>query len=47
MVGWRDQLSDEFEQVPGVGDGREAWHASPFSALQSPESSLRGPDDCG
>ena len=22
MVGWQDRISDEFEQVPGVGDGQ-------------------------
>ena len=29
MVGWHHRLSGhEFEQAPGVGDGREAWHAA-------------------
>ena len=27
MVGWNYQLGHEFEQAPGVGDGREAWRA--------------------
>ena len=29
MVGWHHRLDGhEFEQVPGVGDGREAWRAT-------------------
>ena len=29
MVGWHHHLSGhEFEQAPGVGDGREAWRAA-------------------
>ena len=29
MVGWHHQLDGhEFEQAPGVGDGREAWRAA-------------------
>ena len=29
MVGWHHQLDEhEFEQAPGVGDGREAWCAA-------------------
>jgi len=29
MVGWHQQLDGhEFEQAPGVGDDREAWHAA-------------------
>ena len=28
IVGWHHQLDGhEFEKAPGVGDGREAWHA--------------------
>ena len=28
MIGWHHQLDGhEFEQAPGVGDDREAWHA--------------------
>ena len=27
MIGWHHQLDGhEFEQAPGVGDDREAWH---------------------
>ena len=29
MAGWHHQLNGhEFEQAPGVGDGREAWRAA-------------------
>ena len=29
MIGWHHQLDGhEFEQAPGVGDDREAWHAA-------------------
>ena len=29
MVGWRHRPDEhEFEQAPGVGEGREAWHAA-------------------
>ena len=29
MVGWHHHLDGhEFEQAPGVGEGREAWHAA-------------------
>ena len=29
MVGWYHRLNGhEFEKTPGVGDGREAWHAA-------------------
>ena len=29
MVGWHHQLDGhEFEQAPGVGVNREAWHAA-------------------
>ena len=29
MVGWHHQLNGhEFEQAPGDGEGREAWHAA-------------------
>ena len=29
MVGWHHRLNgQEFEQALGVGDGREAWHAT-------------------
>ena len=29
MVGWHQRLNGcEFEQAPGVGEGREAWHAA-------------------
>ena len=34
MVGWHHQL-DEFEQAPGVGDGREAWHAAVHGVAKS------------
>ena len=28
IIGWHHQLNGyEFEKAPGVGDGREAWHA--------------------
>ena len=29
MVGWHHRLDGcESEQAPGVGDGKEAWHAA-------------------
>ena len=29
MVGWHHQLNGhEFEQAPGAGDDRKAWHAA-------------------
>ena len=29
IVGWHHRLNGhEFEQAPGVGDDREAWHAA-------------------
>ena len=47
MVGWHNWL-DEFEQVPGVGDGQGSLACfSILSPSVSWESSLRGPDDCG
>ena len=36
MVGWYHQLDGhEFEQAPGVGDGREAWHAAVHGVAKS------------
>ena len=43
MVGWHHQLDGhEFEQAPGVGDGREAWRAvcSPVQFSDSVVSEL-------
>ena len=34
MVGWHHRLDgQEFEQAPGVGDGREAWHVAGFCGV--------------
>ena len=36
LVGWHHQLDGhEFEQVLGVGDGQEVWHAAVCGALKS------------
>ena len=35
MVGWNYQLGHEFEQAPGVGDGREAWRAAVHGVAES------------
>ena len=36
MVGWHHQLDGhEFEQAPGVGDGREAWHTTVHGVTES------------
>ena len=36
MVGWHHQLDGhEFEQAPGVGDGREAWRAAVHGVAKS------------
>ena len=36
MVGWHHWLNGhEFEQTPGVGDGREAWHAAVHGVAKS------------
>ena len=36
MVGWHHWLDGhEFEQVPGVGDGQEAWHAAVHGVAKS------------
>ena len=36
MVGWHHQLDrHEFEQAPGVGDGREAWYATVHGVAKS------------
>ena len=36
IVGWHHQLDGhEFEQAPGVGDGREAWHAAVHGITKS------------
>ena len=36
MVGWHHQVNgDEFEQTPGEGEGREAWHAAAHGVAKS------------
>ena len=36
MVGWHHRLNGhEFEQAPGIGDGREAWCCSPWGHKES------------
>ena len=36
MVGWHHRLHGrEFEQAPGVGDGREAWRAAVHGVTES------------
>ena len=36
MVGWHHQLDGhEFEQAPGVGKLREAWHAADHGVAKS------------
>ena len=36
MVGWhRQRYGHEFEQAPGVCDGREAWCAAVFGVTKS------------
>ena len=36
MVGWHHQLSVyEFEQAPGIGMDREAWHATVHEMVKS------------
>ena len=36
IVGWHHQLDGhESEQAPGVGDGREAWHAAVHGITKS------------
>ena len=36
MAGWHHQLDrHEFEQAPGVGDGREAWRAAVREVVKS------------
>ena len=36
MVGWHHRLDGhEFEWTPGVGDGREAWHAAIHGVAKS------------
>ena len=36
MAGWHHQLyGHEFEQAPGVGDDREAWHAGIHGVAKS------------
>ena len=42
IVGWRHRLNGhEFEQAPGVGDDREAWHAAVHGVAKS-ETRLSG-----
>ena len=36
MVEWRHQLNEhEFEQTPGDGEGKEAWHAAIHGVIKS------------
>ena len=36
MVGWHHRLNrHEFKQVPGVGDGQEAWRAAVHGVAKS------------
>ena len=36
MVGWHQQLDgQEFEQAPGAGDDRKAWHAAVHGVTKS------------
>ena len=36
MVGWHHRLDGhEFEQAPGVGDRKEAWHAAVYGVTKS------------
>ena len=36
LVGWHHRLEGcEFEQAPGVSDGREAWHAAVCGVAKS------------
>ena len=36
MVGWHHRLNgDEFEQIPGVGDGQEAWRGAIHGVAKS------------
>ena len=36
MVGWHEQLDGhEFEQAPGVGDGRGVWRATVHGVAKS------------
>ena len=36
IVGWHHRLNEhKFEQAPGVGDGREAWHAAVHGVVKS------------
>ena len=38
LVGWHLRLNGhEFEQVPGFGDGQEAWHAEVHGVAKSPK----------